>query len=88
AVIQPVLLNLIASHIIVEFKDPDEVNDGVYQPAIDINRLTIAYIINALEQCGQNHLPDISQEKLFMNAVNNFRNLMEASEQNSLLKDI
>ncbi len=88
AVIQPVLLNLIASHIIVEFKDPDEVNDGVYQPAIDINRLTIAYIINALEQCGQNHLPDISQEKLFMNAVNSFRNLMEASEQNSLLKDI
>ena len=88
AVIQPVLLNLIASHIIVEFKDRDEVNDGVYQPAIDINRLTIAYIINALEQCGQNHLPDISQEQLFMSAVNNFRNLMEVSEQNRLLKDI
>ena len=88
AVIQPVLLNLNASHIIVEFKDPNEVNDEVYQPAIDINRLTIAYIINALEQCGQNHLPDMSQEQLFMNAVNNFRNLMEASEQNRLLKDI
>ena len=87
AVIQPVLLNLTASHIIVEFKDQDEV-DEVYQPAVDINRLTIAYIINALEQCGQNHLPDISQEQLFMNAVNNFRNLMEASEQNRLLKDI
>ena len=88
AVIQPVLLNLIASHIIVEFKDPDDVNDEVYQPAVDINRLTIAYIINALEQCGQNHLPDINQERLFMNAVNNFRNLMEVSEQNRLLKDI
>ncbi|MEY3759076.1 MAG: hypothetical protein RIR39_567 [Pseudomonadota bacterium] len=88
AVIQPVLLNLIASHIIVEFKDPDEVNDEVYQPAVDINRLSIAYIINALEQCGQNHLPDMSQEQLFMNAVNNFRNLMEASEKNRLLKDI
>ncbi len=87
AVIQPVLLNLIASHIIVEFKDQDEV-DEVYQPAVDINKLTIAYIINALEQCGQNHLPDINQEQLFMNAVNNFRNLMEASEQNRLLKDI
>ena len=88
AVIQPVLLNLIASHIIVEFKDPDDVNDEVYQPSVDINRLTIAYIINALEQCGQNHLPDINQERLFMNAVNNFRNLMEVSEQNRLLKDI
>jgi len=87
AIIQPVLSELIASHIIVEFKNQDEI-DEVYQPAVDINILTIAYIINALEQCGQNHLPDINQEQLFMNAVNNFRGLMEASDQNRLLKDI
>jgi len=87
AIIQPVLSELIASHIIVEFKNQDEI-DEVYQPAVDINILTIAYIINALEQCGQNHLPDINQEQLFMNAVNNFRGLMEASEQNRILKDI
>ena len=87
AIIQPVLSKLIASHIIVEFKNQDE-DDEVYQPAVDINILTIAYVINALEHCGQNHLPDINQEQLFMNAVNNFRELMEASEQNRLLKDI
>jgi len=87
AIIQPVLSNLMASHIIIEFKNQDE-DDEVYQPAVDINILTIAYVINALEQCGQNHLPDINQEQLFMNAVNNFRKLMEASEQNRLLKDI
>jgi membrane protein len=87
AIIQPVLLKLMASHIIVEFKNQDE-DDEVYLPAVDINILTIAYVINALEQCGQNHLPDIAQEQLFMNAVNNFRELMEASEQNCLLKDI
>ncbi len=87
AIIQPVLSTLITSHLIVEFKYQDE-GDDVYLPAVDINRLTIAYIINALEQCGQNHLPDINQEQLFMNAVNHFRELMEASEQNCLLKDI
>jgi membrane protein len=87
AIIQPVLSALMASHVIVEFKDQDE-EDEVYQPAVDINMLTIAYIINALEQCGQHHLPDINQERLFMNAVNNFGELMEASEQNHLLKDI
>jgi membrane protein len=87
AIVQPVLSDLTASHIIVEFKDEDQ-GDEVYQPAVDINILTIAYIINALEQCGQNHLPDISQEQLFMNAVNNFRELMEASDQNRLLKGI
>ncbi len=87
AFIQPVLSTLMASHIIVEFKNQDE-DDEIYQPAVDINILTIAYVINALEQCGQNQLPDINQEPLFMNAVNNFRKLMEASEQNRLLKDI
>lgn len=87
AIIQPVLIKLMASHIIVEYKDQDE-EDEVYQPAVDINILTIAYVINALEQCGQNHLPDVNQEQLFMDAVNNFRKLMEASDQNRLLKDI
>ncbi|MFA5923603.1 MAG: YihY/virulence factor BrkB family protein [Methylococcaceae bacterium] len=87
AIIQPILSELMASHIIVEFKNQDEIEE-FYQPALDINRLTIAYVINALEQCGQNHLPDINQERLFMNAVNNFRILMEASDQNRLLKDI
>jgi membrane protein len=87
AYIQPVLSNLVANHIVVAFKNQDE-DDEVYQPAVDINILTIAYIINALDQYGQNQLPEINQEPLFMNAVNNFRELMEASEQNRLLKDI
>ncbi|MDD5631118.1 MAG: YihY/virulence factor BrkB family protein [Methylococcales bacterium] len=87
AIIQPVLFNLIASHIIVEFKDHDD-DDERYQPAVDINILSIAYIINALEQCGQNHLPDIDQERLFMEPVNSFTKLMETAEQNHLLRDI
>lgn len=87
AIIQPVLLNLMACHIIVEFKNQDE-DDEVYQPAVDINILTIAYVINALELSGQNQLPDVNQEELFMNSVNTFRKLMEDSEQNILLKDV
>ncbi|MDP1667061.1 MAG: YihY/virulence factor BrkB family protein [Methylobacter sp.] len=86
AIIQSILLKLMASHIIVEFKTQDEYE--VYQPAVDVNRLTIAYVVNALEQCGQNHLPGINQEQLFVDIVNNFRKLIEASEQDRLLKDI
>ncbi|MDO9268277.1 MAG: YihY/virulence factor BrkB family protein [Methylobacter sp.] len=86
AIIQSILLKLMASHIIVEFKTQDEYE--VYQPAVDVNRLTITYVVNALEQCGQNHLPGINQEQLFVNIVNNFRKLIEASEQDRLLKDI
>ena len=87
AIIQPILVKLTASQLIVEFNVQDEA-DEVYQPAVDTNLLTIAFVIDALEQCGQNHLPDINQERLFMDAVNDFRKLMEASEQNCLLRDI
>jgi len=87
AVIQPVLSKLLASHIIVEFKNQDQ-DDEIYQPAVDINILTIAYVINALEQCGQHHLPEINQERVFIDAVETFRKTMEVSEQNRLLKDI
>ncbi len=87
AIIQPILLKLIASKLIFEFKKQDSDEDEIYQPAVDTNNMTIAYVINALEQCGQNHLPDVSQEQLFMSAVSEFRKLMENSEHNFLLKD-
>lgn len=87
AIIQPVLFKLTASHILMAFKTQNEAND-VYEPAMDTNHLTIAFVINALEQCGQNQLSDISQAPVFMAATDAFRKLMESSEQNCLLKDI
>ena len=66
AIIQTVLSNLMASHILVEFKGQDE-SDEVYQPAVDINILTIAYVVTALEESGQNQLPEVNQEHLFKN---------------------
>lgn len=86
AIIQSILLKLTTSRILVEFKNTDECE--VYQPAVDINILTTAYIVNALEQCGQNHLPGINEDPLFINIVNDFRKLIEASEYDRLLKDI
>jgi membrane protein len=87
AIVQPILLKLTASHIILDFNIPDK-EDDVYQPAVDTNLLTIAFVINALEQSGQNELPDISHEQLFLDAVNDFKKLMETSGKNSLLKDL
>jgi membrane protein len=87
AIVQPILLKLTASQILVEFNVPND-DDDVYQPAVDTDLLTFAYVINALEQSGQNQLPDINQERLFMEAINDFRKLMETSDKNSLLKDI
>jgi membrane protein len=87
AVIQPILLKLVASHILVAFAIPEE-EDDVYQPAVDTQLLTIAFVINALDQSGQNQLPDFNQEQMFFDAVNDFRTLMETSERNCLLRDV
>ncbi len=87
AIVQPILLKLTASHILVVFNIPEE-EDDVYQPAVDTNLVTIVFVINALEQSGQNHLPDINQEQLFIETVDDFRKLMETSERNCLLKDV
>lgn len=88
AVVQPVISKLIASHILLEYKQDLDEADEVYQPAVDIHIISIAYVINALEQCGQNQLLDVNQEQLFMSAVKHFRELMEGSERNGLLKDL
>ena len=87
AIIQPVLAKLTASHILMAFKYQGE-EDDVYEPAMDTQHLTIAYVINALEQCGQNQLPDMNHAPVFIEAIDTFRKLMDASEQNCLLKDI
>lgn len=87
AIIQPILLKLTGSRILVEFNIPEE-EDDVYQPAVDSNVLTIAFVINALEHSGQNQLPEINQEPIFSEAVNEFKTVMESSCKNCLLRDI
>jgi len=85
-VVQPILSKLIAGHILAELKSEEE--DEAYLPAVDIHIVTIAYVIEALEQCGQHELPEIAGHDIFMETLNHFRQLMEVSEQNRLLKDI
>jgi membrane protein len=87
AVVQRLLDFLAASHIVIELKTEDELWD-VYLPAVDIHMLTVAFVVNALEQCGQNDLPVIKQDQLFVDMLNNFQKCLETTGQNRLLKDI
>lgn len=87
AIIQPVLTALLKCHIIVEVKTEVQADDA-YQPAVDINKLTVAYVVNALEEGGQSQLPELIQQPLFVAVVDDLRVLMDASEQNRLLKDL
>jgi membrane protein len=87
AIIQPILLKLVASHVIVELNKPDE-DEIYYQPAVSIEILTIAYVINALEQAGQNQLINKHEPESTIEPVTEFKKLIEATAQNCLLKDI
>ncbi|WP_442496740.1 YihY/virulence factor BrkB family protein [Methylobacter sp. sgz302048] len=86
-VIHGALAELMACQIVVQVKTEGDA-DEVYLPAVDVNQVTVAYVINALERRGQNHLPDIGEDEQFMNVVNEFRQCIENAEQNRLLKDI
>jgi membrane protein len=86
-IIHGALAELMACQIVVQVKTEDDA-DEVYLPAVDVNQVTVAYVINALERRGQNHLPDIGEDEQFMNVVNEFRQCIENAEQNCLLKDI
>ena len=86
-IIRAMLLKLVASHIVVEFNNQDEV-EAYYQPAVSINILSVAYVIKALEQTGQNVLLSIHPEQLPGKPIIDFRELMTAAHQNCLLKDL
>ncbi len=87
--VQKILPDLVASKVVSEI-DSDSGEEPVFQPALDINLITIGYVINALEHIGTDHLPiSPSRESDLINrAINKFEKTMETHPDNQLLKDI
>jgi membrane protein len=67
-----------------------EDEDPRYQPATDINRLSIEYVLRALDKSGTDDMPTESTEKLneIREALEDFNNLLLNSPYNKLLKNI
>ncbi len=80
---------LVESGIVSETKTGEHTKPA-YQPARDINILTIKYIINALEQRGTDKIPvaQTKELKTLSEALQTFDDTIEKSPVNSLLKDI
>jgi len=87
SVIEPVLDELIESKIIAEMK-VEEDEEPVFQPACDTSLLSIAYVIDALEKCGNNTLPDTQGFSYFSNIIEEFEGSLTESANNKLLKEI
>jgi membrane protein len=84
-----ILYDLVQSRVISETTTRQDRRFG-YQPARDINTLTIKYVIDAIDQNGTNNIPvaRTAEFAALSEAIDKFREEMEASPANKLLKDI
>ncbi len=84
-----ILFDLVESRLVSETTTRVDKKFG-YQPARDINTLTITSVIDAIEQNGTNSIPVVKNEEFeaLSNAIQKFKDVMETSPANKLLKDI
>ena len=84
-----ILFGLVESGLFVETRTRDDGTYG-YQPACDINKLTINNIVETIEHHGSEEIPIAQTEELtaLSDSLKQFSQEMENSPANKLLKDI
>jgi len=84
-----ILYELVGASIVSEVKT-QEYKESAYQPACDINYLTIRRVIEALENKGVNDIPvTVTNDfKAILDSLQKFADIIEKSAANKPLKDI
>jgi membrane protein len=84
-----ILFDLVASGLVSEIQTNQD-KEIAYQPACDIKRLSIQYVLEALEQSGTDSIPVAKTEdhQALSDALKHFSDAMQKSPANKLLKDI
>ena len=87
--VRQILFELVHSGIMSEVKTVNE-KELAYQPAFDIHRLTIAHLLEALDQRGVGSIPVAQSRELgvLSEALEGIREAVAQSPANKLLKDI
>ncbi len=87
--VHQILYELVACGIISDTRT-EEYNELAYQPARDINTLTIKFVVESLEDRGIDNIP-VAQTaglRVISEILQSFREEIEKSRMNRLLKDI
>jgi membrane protein len=84
-----IIFDLVESGLVSKTRTKDDKSDA-YQPARDIHKMTIQYVLETLDQKGTNNIPIARAEnyEALSQALQNFSEAMEKSQANKLLKDI
>ncbi|MDO8303904.1 MAG: YihY/virulence factor BrkB family protein, partial [Sedimentisphaerales bacterium] len=87
--VRQILYELTESGILSEAKKDD--NKGLaYQPAIDVNKITVKFVIDRLEQRGSTDIPVIKSSELdkLSDSLRQLGEMIEKSPANLLLKNL
>ncbi len=84
-----ILYELVQCRVLNECKQADG-GEGHYQPARDLESLSISYVIHALDSLGSGTIPIAQSKELerISACLREFKSAIEQSEANVLLKDI
>jgi membrane protein len=84
-----ILFELVESRILSEVRETSD-DDPLFQPARNVDTLSIHYILQALDSLGTDNIPVTQSEELtkISHSLKEFTSVMEKSELNLLLKDI
>lgn len=87
--VRQIIYELVESRVFSETKT-EEYKELAYQPARDINGLSIQHIIEALEKSGVDSIPVMQTKELevLSETLQSFENTIKNSPSNKLLKDI
>ena len=84
-----ILFELVESRILSEVRETSD-DEPLFQPARNVDTLSINYIIQALDRLGTDNIPVAQSEELtkISHCLEAFTSIVEKSELNLLLKDI
>lgn len=87
--VRQILFELVGSGILCEVRKDDD-KDVAYQPAIDVGKVTVKYVVESLEQRGNSAIPvgKTSELDKLSECLNTFADDIEKSPANILLKDL
>jgi len=88
--VRQVLFELVEASVISEIKSEKEDRVIAYQPGQDVEKLSIKYVIDALENAGYSNIPVSNTEQLqkLSGCLNDFSNTLEHCGANILLKNL
>jgi membrane protein len=88
--IRQILYELVESHVISEVKTEEESKEALYQPARDVNMLTIKFVIDALEERGNSEVPVVDSDELrkLTDNLAGLSEIMQKAPNNVALKSI